>query len=55
MTIDEEIEWWKRQSETAASKNAALVAWGVHAGLRLAKADHLPKEKNDAVGANDAH
>ena len=39
MSLNEEIEWWKRQAFKAET-DAALIAFGVAAGLKLAKADY---------------
>lgn len=39
--IDRDIAYWKRQSETATTKEAALVAFGIYVGMRLAKGDYF--------------
>jgi hypothetical protein len=40
MTLDQEIEYWRRASNAAKTKEAALIAFGIHAGLRIAKNQH---------------
>ena len=45
MTLDQEIDWWRNQSNTAATKEAAIVAFGIYAGLTLANGDHMNREK----------
>ncbi len=42
MTLDEDIQFWERASkhEGLQSKDFVLVAFGVAAGLRMAKHDH---------------
>lgn len=39
MTLDREIEWWTRQAYIAET-DAALIAFGVATGLKLARADY---------------
>ena len=39
MSLDDEIEWWKRQA-FKADTDAALIAFGVATGLKMAKADY---------------
>lgn len=36
MSLVEEVKFWKRQADEAATKEAAFVAFGIHAGLQLA-------------------
>lgn len=40
MTIDQEMEYWERQEKAAKSKEAAIVAFGIKAGLRIARAQY---------------
>jgi hypothetical protein len=35
--LEQEIEWWKLQAAAAGTDKLALVSWGIHAGLRIAK------------------
>ena len=37
MTLEEQIAYWKKTSDEAETKSAALVAFGVYAGLLMAK------------------
>ena len=39
MTLDEEIKWWTDRAFKSNS-DAALIAFGVATGLKLAKADY---------------
>ena len=39
MKLDEEIKWWTRQAFKAET-DAALIAFGVATGLKMAKADY---------------
>jgi len=40
MTLDEDIEYWRKCADDAPSKSAALVAIGVSMGLHMARQDH---------------
>ena len=42
MTVDEDIAWWTRQAFRTES-DAALIAFGVAVGLKIAKADYGAK------------
>ena len=44
MNLDEEIEWWTRQG-FKSDTDAALIAFGVATGLKLAKADYGAKDR----------
>lgn len=37
MTLEQQITYWKKQIDEAKTKEAALVAFGVYAGLSIAK------------------
>lgn len=47
LTLDKEIEWWTRQAFKSTT-DAALIAFGVATGLKLAKADYGARD-DDAV------
>lgn len=40
MILDEDIEYWRKCSDSAPTKSAALVAIGVSLGLRIAQQSH---------------
>lgn len=40
MTLDRDIEYWRKCADEAPTKSAALVAIGVSMGLRMAQKDH---------------
>lgn len=52
VTIDEAIAYWGEQADKACTKELALVAFGIHAGLRMAKADHAHGQSVDDGGKN---
>lgn len=40
-SVNEDMAFWKAQGDNARSKQAALVAFGAYAALRLAKEDYM--------------
>jgi hypothetical protein len=42
--INSDLSYWKEQADTAPNKSAALVAWGIWAGLRIAQ-DEIERDK----------
>jgi len=57
MTLDEDIAWWTKAA-FATQSEAALIAFGVATGLKIAKADykargdvHAPAESAPEGGA----
>ncbi len=54
MNIKDEIAWWTKQAFSCDS-DAALIAFGIATGLKMAKADYnacdeTPAAKHDIVG-----
>ncbi len=45
MTLDDEIAWWTHQA-FKSNTGAALIAFGVATGLKLAKADYGARDAN---------
>ena len=44
MTLDDEIKWWTKQAFKSET-DAALIAFGVATGLKLAKADYGARDR----------
>ena len=47
MTLDEEIEFWRSATETARTKELALVTFGIQWGLRIAKGEYMKDGRNE--------
>jgi hypothetical protein len=45
MTLDQEIEYWGQQEKAAKSKEAAIIAFGIKAGLKIARAQYGAKQQ----------
>lgn len=50
MTLDDEIAWWrKRADRKSTTDEAALIAFGIATGLKLAKADYGAKTQDQGM------
>jgi len=45
LTLSEDIQWWKHQSDRACSKRAAIFAFGAYAALSLRERSQNPSAR----------
>jgi hypothetical protein len=48
--LEKEMAFWLECHETASTKGGALVAWGIYAGLRIAKDGSLDDAHKEMAG-----